>query len=267
MAEVALGAGRRRCWPSCASAAWCIRARSTRSSRTARRATGSAARPTPARSCSTACTTAACCAWRGAKAACACYAARDAHEREPAEADAALDALVDVIVAKYAPLPAATLGLLVMWLGSVAAPQWRERRAAALARAKARLPSATVDGQRLVLAGRREPGVAAPCARRRRCGCSHPSTRSSGTAAASSCCGAGPTASRPTRRQRSACAATTRCRCCGATASSAGATWRSAMAGCDARLGYVAGKPPREAGFRQALDDELARIETFLAPR
>jgi uncharacterized protein len=35
----------------------------------------------------------------------------------------------------------------------------------------------------------------------------------------------------------------------------------------DAQLGYVAGKPPREAGFRQALDDELARIETFLAPR
>ena len=35
----------------------------------------------------------------------------------------------------------------------------------------------------------------------------------------------------------------------------------------DAQLGYVAGKPPREAGFRHALDDELARIETFLAAR
>lgn len=68
--------------------------------------------------------------------------ARDAH----ADPDAALDALIDVTVAKYAPLPAATLGRFVMWLGMAAAPQWRERRRAALARAKARLPHATVDG-------------------------------------------------------------------------------------------------------------------------
>ena len=44
VAEGALGAGRTRCWTSCASAAWCIRARSTRTSRTAGRATGAAAR-------------------------------------------------------------------------------------------------------------------------------------------------------------------------------------------------------------------------------
>jgi uncharacterized protein len=76
------------------------------------------------------------------------YAAHDAHAREPAGADAAMDALVDVAVAKYAPLPAYTLSMLVMWLGSAAAPQWREHRRAALARARARLPSAEVDGQR-----------------------------------------------------------------------------------------------------------------------
>ena len=98
MAEVALGAGRTRCWTSCASAAWCTRARSTRTSRTARRATGSAARPTPARSCSTACTTAACCAWRGARAACACTPRATRTSANAAEADAALDALVDVVV-------------------------------------------------------------------------------------------------------------------------------------------------------------------------
>ncbi|MBK7062522.1 MAG: winged helix DNA-binding domain-containing protein [Rubrivivax sp.] len=46
-------------------------ARWTRPSTTARRATGLAA-ATPARSCSTACTTAACCASPGARAACAC---------------------------------------------------------------------------------------------------------------------------------------------------------------------------------------------------
>jgi uncharacterized protein len=75
------------------------------------------------------------------------YAPQLAHEREvPADPDTHLDALIDVAVATYAPLPAATLSRLVMWVGSAAAPQWRERRRAALARAKVRLPQATVDG-------------------------------------------------------------------------------------------------------------------------
>lgn len=72
-----------------------------------------------------------------------CYAAREDHEA--AEPAAALDAMVDVIVAKYAPLPAPSFSQLVMFLAA-AAPQWRDERRAALARAKARLPSATVDG-------------------------------------------------------------------------------------------------------------------------
>lgn len=76
------------------------------------------------------------------------YAPQLAHEQDaPDDPDSALDALVDVIVAKYAPLPATTLGRLVMALGS-AAPQWRDERRAALARTKARLPQATVDGCR-----------------------------------------------------------------------------------------------------------------------
>jgi uncharacterized protein YcaQ len=75
-----------------------------------------------------------------------CYAARELHEAAPDPA-AALDAMVDVIVAKYAPLPSATLSQLVMFLAA-AAPQWREARKPALARAKTRLPSATVDGLR-----------------------------------------------------------------------------------------------------------------------
>ena len=49
------------------------------------------------------------------------------------------------------------------------------------------------------------------------CGCWRRSIRWCGTAAASSASGAGPTASRPTRRRPSASSATTRCRCCGAT--------------------------------------------------
>ena len=72
------------------------------------------------------------------------YAAREVHGAAPDPA-AAMDALVDVVVAKYAPLPAASLGQLVSHL-SAAAPQWRDARRAALARAKARLPNALVDG-------------------------------------------------------------------------------------------------------------------------
>lgn len=73
------------------------------------------------------------------------YAAREV--TEPVDRDAAVDALVDAIVAKYAPLPMATLSQLVMWLRA-AVPQWTDARAAALARAKARLPNAVAGGVR-----------------------------------------------------------------------------------------------------------------------
>ena len=53
--------------------------------------------------------------------------------------------LVDVIVAKYAPLPAASLGQLVGLLAG-GVPQWRQHRQAMLERARQRLPSAWVDG-------------------------------------------------------------------------------------------------------------------------
>ncbi len=72
------------------------------------------------------------------------YAARDVHEAV-ADPAAALDALVDVVVQKYAPLPASSLSGLVMRL-QLAAPQWSAERRAAWQRAKTRLPSATVDG-------------------------------------------------------------------------------------------------------------------------
>jgi len=72
------------------------------------------------------------------------YAARAAHDAAP-DPVAALDALVDVVVRKYAPLPLRTLSELVSRLG-VGAPQWRDRRAATLARTKARFPQAVVDG-------------------------------------------------------------------------------------------------------------------------
>ena len=74
------------------------------------------------------------------------YAARDAHEPAPDPA-AAMDALVDVVMQKYAPLPERSLGALVAHLRS-ATPQWAGLRRPALLRAKARLPSVQAGGQR-----------------------------------------------------------------------------------------------------------------------
>ena len=72
------------------------------------------------------------------------YAAREATPPPP-DPEVALDALVDVVVRKYAPLPAASLGQLVSHLQH-GVPQWRARRAATLQRARQRLARARVDG-------------------------------------------------------------------------------------------------------------------------
>jgi uncharacterized protein YcaQ len=57
----------------------------------------------------------------------------------------AMDALVDVIVNKYAPLTERSLRELIGMLRG-GAPQWATLRTAAFDRAKARLPNAQVDG-------------------------------------------------------------------------------------------------------------------------
>jgi uncharacterized protein len=61
------------------------------------------------------------------------------------EPQAAFDALIDIAVNKYAPLPAATLGQLLTHL-CVGVPQWRGERRAALQRAKQRLSHTVVEG-------------------------------------------------------------------------------------------------------------------------
>ena len=81
------------------------------------------------------------------------YVAREATVAElpiaPAEAKALaasrMDALVDVIVRKYAPLPVGSLANLVNRL-QYGAPQWAKERRAVLVRAKQRLPHARVEG-------------------------------------------------------------------------------------------------------------------------
>ncbi|MBP9112486.1 MAG: YcaQ family DNA glycosylase [Polyangiaceae bacterium] len=76
-----------------------------------------------------------------------CYSAADLNTVSiPEDPDTAIDALIDVAVAKYAPLPLRTLGWLIRALTANAAPQWREMRNAALIRAKARLAGESIDG-------------------------------------------------------------------------------------------------------------------------
>lgn len=74
------------------------------------------------------------------------YAMReDAAPVDKTTIDARLDALIDLIVRKYAPLPDASLGQLVSYLGR-GVPQWDAARKPALARARQRLQRARTEG-------------------------------------------------------------------------------------------------------------------------
>jgi uncharacterized protein len=64
---------------------------------------------------------------------------------DPAPVDERIDALVDVIVQKYAPLPSRSLGQLLSHLRS-GVPQWASHRAAALKRATCRFARGRVEG-------------------------------------------------------------------------------------------------------------------------
>jgi uncharacterized protein YcaQ len=76
------------------------------------------------------------------------YTAAEPHAViEGGDVAATMDALVDVIVAKYAPLPEKSLRSLVARL-ALAAPQWAHERREAFRRATARLPSADIGGLR-----------------------------------------------------------------------------------------------------------------------
>jgi uncharacterized protein YcaQ len=71
------------------------------------------------------------------------------HGRAPegaAARRAVIDALVDVVVRKYAPLPAASLSIAIRRL-RYAVPHWGHEIGAAVTRAKQRLATATVEGE------------------------------------------------------------------------------------------------------------------------
>jgi uncharacterized protein YcaQ len=181
---------------------------------------------------------------------------------DAAERDARLDALVDLLVAKYAPLPARTLGqLLSLLMGGV--PQCRDERAATLARARARLPLAQVEG-----VDWRWPAGENPSSQRHRIDDTlrllapfdpivwdrHRFELLWGWAYRFEAY------TPPAKRQLGHYALPM--------------LWRGRVIGwgnlavrngrLQAELGYVAGKAPRDAIFRQALDAELDAVRTFL---
>ena len=189
------------------------------------------------------------------------YAAREPH---PPAGDAAmvLDALIDVIVAKYAPIPMPSLSWLVHRL-SAAVPQWEDGRRTALARLRARLPQAVIAGFTWVWPDGENPA----------------SKRHHVDDAVRLLAPFDPVVWDRRRfealwgwayRFEAYTPAAKRLRGYYALP----LLWREQVIGWAnlalregrlvADLGYVAGTPPREPAFRRALADELARIERFL---
>jgi len=89
-----------------------------------------------------------------------------AHEHAPGPRDlgarrARLDALVDVIAQKYAPLPATSLSTLVRRV-RYAVPQWTNELSRTLERAKKRLGHRRVDGIEWYWPAQEDPSLAAP---------------------------------------------------------------------------------------------------------
>ena len=134
-------------------------------------------------------------------------------EGGPAASARRAQALIDLVVRKYAPLPAASLTYLARLLG-MARRTWRRRsrrrcgaRANNWRAAASTAPSGTGPPTR----------TRARAATRSTSGCGSwlPSIPWSGTGAASRCSGTGRTSSRPIRRRPGVSSATTRCRCSG----------------------------------------------------
>ena len=190
------------------------------------------------------------------------YAAREA-SAPPANVAAAMDSLVDVLVAKYAPLPERCLATLVAHL-RYGAPQWADERRAALLRAKARLPGAAVQGQRWVWPAGENPA----------------SSRHKVTDTVRLLAPFDPVVWDRTRfellwgwayRFEAYTPAPQRVRGYYALP----LLWRDQVIGwgnvavaggaLQAELGYVSGRAPREAAYRRAVDEELQRLREFLA--
>ena len=182
---------------------------------------------------------------------------------EVAGPNQAMDALVDVIVRKYAPLPERSLGELISHLRG-GAPQWADQRQTALQRAKLRLASSRVDGVTWYW-----PADESPASRRHAVG-----------DVVRLLAPFDPVVWDRRRfemlwdwvyRFEAYTPAAKRVRGYYALP----LLWRDQVIGwgnvalrggkLQVDLGYVSGAAPREAGFGHALEDELARLRSFLA--
>ena len=192
------------------------------------------------------------------------YAARTPCE-PPASVAVAMDQLVDVIVNTYAPLHQRTLSELVLRL-RLAAPQWADARQSALARAKARLMWAKIDGTTWYWPAGENPL----------------SSRHRADDVVRFLAPFDPVVWDRRRfeafwgwayRFEAYTPAPKRVRGYYALP----LLWRDQVIGWGnlgvkdgalrASIGYVDGPTPTDTGFQAALDDEIGRMETFLAPR
>jgi uncharacterized protein len=191
-----------------------------------------------------------------------------------ASPDAAMDALIDVIVHKYAPLPERSLAELLSLLLRGGVPQWAALRAAAMARAKLRLASVVVGGVAWYWPQAERPTAARYAAQ--------DGTLDGEQGRVRLLAPFDPLVwdrrrfellwgwayrfeayTPPAKRVRGYYALPL--------------LWRDQVIGWGnvsfadgalrADLGYVAGKPPREAAFKRALDEELERMRSFLLPK
>jgi uncharacterized protein len=179
-----------------------------------------------------------------------------------AEQRARIDALVDTVVHTYAPLPAQSLTALLARL-RYAVPQWTSGLRDGVVRAKARLASAELDGARWYWPAHESIAESAPLEglrlvapfdpvvwdrRRFELFWGWPYRFEAYT---------------PVKSRRFGYYALP-------------VLWREQVVGWanvtsaagahSVELGYVRGSPPRERGFKQALDAELTRLRAFLTP-
>jgi uncharacterized protein YcaQ len=190
------------------------------------------------------------------------YAVRDAiwNRASTTERAARLDALVDVAVNIYAPLPGPTLSYVVARL-QYAAPQWRGDLKAALRRARARLSQARIEGTDWYWPQGEAAGAGPPADTVRFLAPFDPVVWD--------------------RRRfellwgwryRFEAYTPVKKRTLGYYALPL--LWRERIVGwgnfavrsgvLETEIGYTAGRPPRERRFREALDAELDQLRTFL---
>jgi len=192
------------------------------------------------------------------------YEARDVPPApsNPQAVAAAQDRLVDLVLQKYAPLPELSLNELARRV-RYGAPQWTPQMNAVLARTKARLPSAVVDGTRWFWPESENPA----------------SKRHQLDDAARLLAPFDPVVWDRRRFERfwgwayrfeAYTPALRRVRGYYALP----LLWRGQVIGwgnvavkdgvLQTDFGYVSGQPPRDAAFREALGDELGRLQVFL---